>query len=84
MALPEWQLASLRRIQWRVFWILLLMYVVVVGAALAVHAVDKKPTSWSLVVVLPPLFASIVGVNMAYLRGVRDGKNHATDSEKKD
>ncbi len=78
--IPKWQLASLRRIQWRVAWVLILAYIVTIGLALLLQAVDKKPMP-SFVMTLPLLLVLIFGVNMAYLRGVRDGKAHSSDSD---
>jgi len=79
---PEWQLRSLRRIQWRVTWIFILAFIVAIGIAWLLHIIDKRPVPVGLVIAIPILIVSIAGVNMAYFRGVDDGQTHEKSDER--
>ena len=76
--IPEWQRASLRDIQWRIALGMAIAWLVMVAGAVALNGTVHIP--WSLLLIAPPLVASVLGVIAAYHRGVRDGRAHPEDA----
>ena len=59
----------------------ILAFIASIGIAWLLHIIDKKPVPVGLVIAIPILIVSIVGVNMAYFRGVDDGQEHRASDE---
>src|SRR5438132_12929910 len=79
---PEWQLRSLRRIQWRVAWMFILAFIVSIAISWLLRTIEKKPIPVGLVVLIPVLVL-FSGVSMAYFRGIDDGQAHHNSDDQK-